>query len=165
MIFMRTKRGSNKIMMMVIALMLIITSIGISKKINFASTGNITDETWSLNLSVTNTTWQFLMGRNKLNNSKIYINWSTSYGTGKLTSIYIAPCGSDKADSSPHAAGTSSGGGAYYVMESTGKYAMTNYVYELGYHYARPAMRAKSGSGTAQGYWSPDCAGSYTVLK
>ena len=51
------------------------------------------------------------------------------------------------------------------VVNSTGKYAVTNGVYERGYRYASLAVKSQSGSGTAKGVWSPDCAGSYTILN
>ena len=50
-------------------------------------------------------------------------------------------------------------------VNSTGKYAVTNGVYERGYRYASLGVKSQSGNGTAKGVWSPDCAGSYTILN
>ncbi len=51
------------------------------------------------------------------------------------------------------------------VVNSTGKYAVTNGVYERGYRYASLGVKSQSGNGTAKDVWSPDCAGSYTILN
>ena len=51
------------------------------------------------------------------------------------------------------------------VANRTGKYAVTNGVYERGYRYASLGVKSQSGNGTAKGVWSPDCVGSYTILN
>lgn len=155
---MRNKIG-RKLAVITMGLMIALTGIGMSTTV-FADT---TDTIWSFNLNVSTTKFQYL-SREKQNNSKIYINWQSSYG-GNLSKICVTPKGSDKKDSTPKNAGTVHGGSRQYIMNGSGKYSLTNGVYEMGYKFARPGMRAQAGKGTAKGCWSPDSAGTYTVLQ
>ncbi len=154
-------RVKNKVMMLLMALMLVVSGMGVSAT-SFAA--NTSDDPWSFSLGVKMTTMQHIVGRRKDNDSKNYIYWSSTYG-GNLSKITISPFGANSAQGKAYPAGTKSGGERRYIMNQTGKYALTNFVYELGYKYARPGMLGNKGSGGAKGVWSPDCAGSYTVLQ
>ena len=77
----------------------------------------------------------------------------------------ITPYGSYGTDDSLKPAGNEYGATRECVVNNTGKYAVTNGVYERGYRYASLGVKSQSGNGTAKGVWSPDCAGSYTILN
>lgn len=77
----------------------------------------------------------------------------------------ITPYGSYGLDDSLKPAGNEYGATRECVVNSTGKYAVTNGVYERGYRYVSLGVKSQSGNGTAKGVWSPDCAGSYTILN
>ena len=126
--------------------------------------GNTRDVDWSFALSVNNSNIQKLTKREKLDDSKIYVYWISSYG-GDLSKISVSPYGAHYMDGGSYAAGTRSGGEITYVMNSPKKYSLTNYVYELEYEYATVGMKGILGSGTAVGKWSPDSSGTYTVLQ
>lgn len=159
---MKKKTIGNKIMMIMMTMMLLLTGLGASKSV-FAA--NTSDENWSFNLSVDSSKFHYIKGRAKTNDSKIYINWQTAYG-GNLSKLTVSPFGADSDTGAAKAAGTRYGGQRNYVMNGCNKYAVTNYVHELGMTYARPALRANEGKGTAKGVWSPDCAGnSYIILQ
>ena len=70
-----------------------------------------------------------------------------------------------RTDDSLKPAGNEHGAARECVVNRTGKYAVTNGVYERGYRYASLGVKSQSGNGTAKGVWSPDCAGSYTILN
>ena len=95
--------------------------------------------------------------------SKIYFNWNGAYNN--LTKLMITPYGSYGTDDSLKPAGNEYGATRECVVNRTGKYAVTNGVYERGYRYASLGVKSQSGNGTAKGVWSPDCAGSYTILN
>lgn len=158
---MRKRRKSGKIMVLVMVAMLALSGMAYTKT---AYAANTTDEKWSFALGVKITKMSYIPNRIKENDSKIYINWIAAYG-GNLSKITVAPYGSHEKDGAHRTAGTSTGGDRRCIMNSTGKYALTNYVYELKYRYASVGMLGNKGGGAARGLWSPDCAGSYTVLK
>lgn len=158
---MKKKTIGNKIMVVMMTLMLLLTGLGASKNVFAANTADVD---WSFNLSVDSSKFHYVKGRAKWNNSKIYINWQTAYG-GNLSKLTVSPFGADSDTGSPKKAGTAYGGQRNYIMNGCNKYAVTNYVHELGYAYARPGIKANEGKGTAKGVWSPDCAGSYKVLQ
>lgn len=53
----------------------------------------------------------------------------------------------------------------YANAKKTGNWRIMNYVNEWGYSYARLTAWANSGSTSVRGYWSPDCAGSYSAIN
>lgn len=159
---MRTgKNLGNRIMMVLMAAMVFVTGAGVSKT---AFAANTSDESWSFYLTTDNTSLQYIPGRNKTDDSKIYINWTTKH-SGGLTSIIVSPYGADSAYGDPKPAGTYTGGVKSYIMNGYGQYSITNYVFERELAYARPGMRAEAGYATAVGVWSPDSTRNYTILN
>lgn len=157
------KRIGNKIILAVIAGMLGLTGMGISESVSSAA--NTSDKAWEFALSYKKTDVNYTNKRRKDNNSKIYVNWQSTVG-GDLTAITVGAFGCYSDSSKKYPAGRLDGDKKRFcVMNGTGKYALTNYVNELGYSHAKIGLRGVTGSGVARGVWSPDCAGSYTVLK
>lgn len=144
----------NKIMMFLMMAMLAVSGLGVSQTV--CAAGNISDTIWSFSLSVKNTTMQYTPKRDKTNNSKIYVYWSSTQG-GNLSKITVSPFGYKKG--SRCAAGTATGGERRSIMNNTGKYVLTNFVYELGCSEATVGMLGNKGAGTAIGKWSPDFSG------
>ena len=158
---MKKKTIGNKIMVVMMTLMLLLTGLGASKNVFAANTADVD---WSFNLSVDSSKFHYVKGRKKENDSKIYINWQNAYG-GNLSKLTVSPFGAVSKKGTAEPAGTRYKGQRNYIMNGCNKYSVTNYVYELGYAYARPGIKANEGKGTAKGVWSPDCAGSYKVLQ
>ena len=145
------KRIGNKIILATIAGMLVLTGMGISESVSSAA-------------NTSDTKWEAVLDENSTQ-AKIYIYWSLTYGSGlSAISVGVYGCTGDSAKKYP--AGRLDGDRKrFYGINGMGKYAMTNYVNELKYSYAKLGFKSLSGSGVAKGVWSPDCAGSYTVLK
>lgn len=157
------KRIGNKIILATIAGMLVLTGMGISESVSSAA--NTSDTKWEAVLDENSTQVKYTNKRRKDTNSKIYIYWSLTYGSGlSAISVGVYGCTGDSAKKYP--VGRLDGDRKrFYGINGMGKYAMTNYVNELKYSYAKLGFKSLSGSGVAKGVWSPDCAGSYTVLK
>lgn len=166
----KTSRVKKSIMMMAITLMMIVTGLGIAQKNALASSS---DEAWSFSLSVNSSVFRHMTGREKENSTKIYIYWSATYG-GDLSQIKVYACGASGPNGTPVNASRSdpSANPIYGFMYGAGQYSLTNYVYEINNStaykgtmpYARPGLKSNAGSGAAQGWWSPDSIGSYTVI-
>mgnify|MGYP003253235383 CR=1 FL=1 len=78
--------------MTAMAAMLSITGLGVAQK--NVQAANAKDESWSFSLSVNSNAFQYIKGRNKTDDSKIYINWSSTYG-GNISQIQVYACGSN----------------------------------------------------------------------
>ncbi|MBE5943673.1 MAG: hypothetical protein E7258_02010 [Lachnospiraceae bacterium] len=154
------KKLRSRLVMMTMVAMLAI--IGFSNSGDTLA-GNTADATWSFSLSVSNSNIQKITKREKTDTTKIYLQWSSTYG-GNLSAIYVSPYGANSLSGGSSPAGTSGGGEVFYRVPSTGQYSLTNYVKELGYGYATVGMKGAAGSGTAKGNWSPDSRYNYTIL-
>lgn len=157
----KVSKFRKSVVMVAMAAMLSLTGLGVSGKSAKADT---IDTTWSFSLAANSYSFNFLPLRQKDNSTKIYFNWNGTYG-GTLTALTVSPYGAYDANGSKIAAGTNSAGEKTYSVNQTGKYRVTNYVHELGMTHATLGVRSKVGYGTAKGVWSPDCAGSYSVLQ
>ena len=151
------------IAMTAMAAMLSITGLGVAQK--NVQAANAKDESWSFSLSVNSNAFQYIKGRNKTDDSKIYINWSSTYG-GNISQIQVYACGSNSEYGEPiNASRKKSGDNPIYgFMYGAGKYSLTSYVHEQGLSYARPGMKSIKGSGTAKGVWSPVSIGTYKII-
>lgn len=125
------------------------------------ASGNTTDTYWRVNLKASSN-FAYTEARGKYDDSKVYLNWVTKGGVNKM---YVAPYGLRKINGAHYNCTDYTGSTRKYTVYNVGKYAMTNYVCELGYDYAAIGFMSRSGSGYPSGYWSPDCAGSYKVLN
>ena len=157
---MKRKTIGNKVMIVMMTLMLLLTGLGMSQSV-FAA--NTTDATWSYNLNADSSKMHYISRREKMNNSNVYINWNGVYG-GNLSKIAVSPYKAKKSSGSLVNAGTSTSGSRTYIMNGCGKYEVKIYV-KSPYKFASVGMKAYKGKGTAKGVWSPDCAGHYTVLQ
>ena len=157
---MKRKTIGNKVMIVMMTLMLLLTGLGMSQSV-FAA--NTTDATWSYNLNADSSKMHYISRREKMNNSNVYINWNGVYG-GNLSKIAVSPYKAKKSSGSLVNAGTSTGGSRTYIMNGCGKYEVKIYV-KSPYKFASVGMKAYKGKGTAKGVWSPDCTGHYTVLQ
>lgn len=158
---MKTKRTTgSRIMTLVMALTITLTGMGMTEVVSAANT---TDESWTYQAEINNSTEIFLNKRNKNNSTKIYVKWTSSYG-GNISAIWVSPYGTRNNNNTFLPAGTMAGGNATYAMPGPGQYSITNCVNELGMTYASVAMKAKTGYGTAYGVWSPDSTRNYTIL-
>ena len=155
------KRVSNKIVTGIMTFMLMVSVFGVCDLVSAKAAPNTGDTSWSFNVSTSNTSWQFTGVREKRDDSKIYVHWQNGYNG--VSSIYITPYGYSTSKGSG-ACGTDGGHEVSYKLNSTGKYSVTNYVNERGYTHAKIGIKSAVGNGTAKGVWSPDSAGTYTVL-
>ena len=74
------KRIGNKIILATIAGMLVLTGMGISESVSSAA--NTSDTKWEAVLDENSTQVKYTNKRRKDTNSKIYIYWSLTYGSG-----------------------------------------------------------------------------------
>lgn len=158
---MKKKTIGNKIMVVMMTLMLLLTGLGASK--NVFAAANTADVAWSYNLNVSSKKTHYISRREKLNKSNAYVNWNGAYG-GNLSKIAVSPYKATTSSSSLKNAGTETGGSRTYIMNGCGKYEVKIYV-KSPYKFASIGLKAYAGKGTAKGVWSPDCAGSYKVLQ
>ena len=117
---------------------------------------------FALAVNVTNDRQVYPEKRVKYTYSKVYFNWGSVSG-GSVASIEIEPYGYDGVKYQH--VGDLENATKRYQVKSTGEYAVTNYIHELNLPEATVAMRARQGAGVVNGKWSPDCAGTYTVLQ
>lgn len=154
------KKFRSRLVIMTMVAMLAIIGFGNSGD---TLAGNTADASWSFALSVSNSNVQKVTKREKTDYSKIYLQWSSTYG-GNLSAIDVSAYGANSLSGGSSPAGTSGGGETFYRIYHTGQYSITNYVKELGYGYATVGIKGAAGSGTAMGNWSPDSRYNYTIL-
>ncbi len=127
-----------------------------------ASNDGYEDSEWKLAVNVSDNKQVHPEPRPKYTYSKVYFNWgSVVYGT--VSKLDVEPYGYD--GSKYYHVADRNGSAKRYDVSHTGKYAITNYIKENGWTSANIAIHSKSGSGVVRGVWSPDCAGTYTVLQ
>ena len=95
---MKKKTIGNKIMVVMMTLMLLLTGLGASKNVFAAA-----------------------------NTSNAYVNWNGVYG-GNLSKIAVSPYKATTSSSSLKNAGTETGGSRTYIMNGCGKYEVKIYV-------------------------------------
>lgn len=90
------KRIGNKIILATIAGMLVLTGMGISESVSSAA--NTSDTKWEAVLDENSTQVKYTNKRRKDTNSKIYIYWSLTYGSGlSAISVGVYGCTGDSA--------------------------------------------------------------------
>ncbi len=133
-----------------------------------AASPDYSDKTWTYNLSVDSTNYQYTKGYAKGTNSAIYLKTEKYYNT--LTKIAVTPYARASEWGNLIAAGyynASTGVREFrsYTVPGLGQYMVTNYVYEISpNYYVSLGFKGLQGSGTVTGKMSPDCSGSYTRL-
>lgn len=149
----------NKMVLILFAVMLLITGLGISRTVN----ADNVDRRWSYELKAGSTNWKYFPREKKDDTTKHYIYWKASY-YGNVSQIKISPYGAKSMTSTAKPAGTMGGKSKTYIMKSTGQYRVTNCVKELGYRYATPRIKSNKGSGIVNGVWSPDSTVNVPIL-
>lgn len=132
---------------------------------NVAATGNTSDTEWYAdNAAVGDGVLHKTEARIKYNSTKVYVYWNRRDTT--IKKITLAPYGyNSELGLYCNATDYSTASNRVYTVSNLGKYSLTNYIYELGYTYAKLYFDAASGSGYIHGYWSPDSAGTYNILN
>lgn len=153
------KTMGDKVLLLLLTAMLLITGLGISQTVN----ADNVDRAWSYELKASSTSWKYFPREKKDDTTKHYVYWRASY-YGNVSQIKISPYGATGKMDTAKAAGDMNGNSKTYIIKSTGQYRVTNCVKELGYKYATPRIKSNKGSGTVSGLWSPDSTVAFPVL-
>lgn len=121
-----------------------------------------TDSSYELSVNATDNKQVYPAKRVKYTYSPVYFNWGRVKG-GNVGKLDVEPYGYDGVKY--RHVGDKNYSAKRYDITHTGKYAVTSYIHELNLPEATIALHAKQGSGVIMGEWSPDCAGSYTILN
>lgn len=118
---------------------------------------NTSDSGWYFTLSMQDASYKYVGQRAKENDSYVYLKWSEKTGTLSALNARVLGDGTDCGTSTPGVSHT------YYVW-ALGQYSLVNYVNENKRTMCNLGLRANDGYGDAMGLWSPDSAGTYTII-
>lgn len=148
-------RKKGKVLNLICGVLVFITCFSIA--CNHANANNNSDSPWSYTLSVQDSSYHFVQQRKKEDDTYVYVRWSDKTGTLKALNLKVYGDGVD--------CGTQNKGVSHtYYISHTGRYSLVNYVFENGCSMCKVGFKSNDGYGVAQGVWSPDSIGTYTVI-
>ncbi len=151
---------SIKISKMVLIMLALVLMVPVVKPKDVKA-ANTTDRYFSFNLYSTSASYATTSYENKTDDSSVYM-YSDSM-TGTLNSVYVKIYGADYTSGYLSVDRTYQGRNYYYTGTGISREVYNN-VYNNN-RYAAVAARGRTGTGVANGFWSPDTAGSYSEMS